>query len=58
MQTYRDPHDAAVLQAIEDSDAAVRRVFQQRVQATLNRHSQQEPHQDERPLPEAACSST
>ena len=40
LQVPCDPRDAAVMQAIEDGDAAVRRVFQRRLHATLSRHSQ------------------
>ncbi|CAL5223639.1 g6183 [Coccomyxa viridis] len=34
-----DPRDAAIMQAIEDGDAAVRRVFQERLHASLHRNS-------------------
>ena len=40
LQVPHDPRDAAVMQAIEDGDAAVRRVFQRRLRATLSRRSQ------------------
>lgn len=39
MQVPMDPRDAAIMQAIEDGDAAVRRVFQERLQASLHRCS-------------------
>lgn len=39
MQVPCDPRDAAIMQAIEDGDAAVRRVFQQRMQASMTRRS-------------------
>ena len=39
MQVPVDPRDAAIMQAIEDGDAAVRRVFQERLQASLHRCS-------------------
>ena len=40
LQVPVDPRDAAIMQAIEDGDAAVRRVFQERWLASLNRQFQ------------------
>ena len=40
MQVPVDPRDAAIMQAIEDGDAAVQRVFQERLRASLYRTSQ------------------
>ena len=40
LQVPCDPRDAAVMQAIENGDMAVRRVFQWRLRATLSRRSQ------------------
>lgn len=39
MQVPVDPRDAAIVQAIADGDAAVQRVFQARLQASLHRSS-------------------
>ena len=40
LQVPCDPRDAAIMQAIEEGDAAVRRVFQRRLHAALGRHCQ------------------
>ena len=39
MQVPVDPRDAAIMQVIEDGDAAVQRVFQERLRASLYRTS-------------------